>query len=283
MNALVKSGSVAYGGNSMVPQTMDQAIRLADLMSRGKLVPQHLQGSGGDCLMVVELAMRWRMSPFAVAQCTSVIKGKLMLEGKLVAAAVETSGALSSLLDYRFEGAGDNRKVIVSATRVGETEPRIVEVVYKDAVTENGIWKKQPDQQLCYHGARVWARRWTPAVMLGVYVQEEMESEAEAVAEPGIVIQGVAEESAGTRDAINADVPLKKRTVTDWLDGLEADLKAAQTPNAVDAIIARDDVQKALDALKGAAKDRLAAIIKAATDRTSDVFPKDLPSGEAGS
>ena len=42
------------------------------------------------CLVVIEQAMRWGMSPFAVAQCTSSIGGKLMYEGKLVAAAVES-------------------------------------------------------------------------------------------------------------------------------------------------------------------------------------------------
>ena len=51
-------------GTSLVPQTMEQAMRLAEMMSRGKMLPQHLQGSPGDCLMVVEQAMRWGMSPF---------------------------------------------------------------------------------------------------------------------------------------------------------------------------------------------------------------------------
>jgi hypothetical protein len=162
------------GSSAIVPTSMNDAMRLADMMSRGRLMPKHLLDSPGDCLMVVEQAMRWNMSPFAVAQATSVIQGKLMFEGKLVAAAVEASGAIDGLLDYTFEGEGDSRAVIVSATRHGEKEPRTVRVALKDAITTNGIWKKQPDQQLVYHGARVWARRWTPGVTLGVYSPEEM-------------------------------------------------------------------------------------------------------------
>ena len=46
------------------------------------------------------------MSPFAVAQSTSVIQGKLMFEGKLVSAAVQSSGILSSRLAYDFDGEG---------------------------------------------------------------------------------------------------------------------------------------------------------------------------------
>lgn len=162
--------------NSLVPQTMDQAARLAEMMSKGKLVPEHLRASPGDCLMVIEQAMRWNMSPFAVAQCTSVIQGKLMFEGKLVAAAVQSSGILSSRLHYEYAGDGDARKITVSAVMAGESEPRSIEVRLKDVKTSNGMWTKQPDQQLAYSGTRAWARRYAPEVMLGVYAPEEMET-----------------------------------------------------------------------------------------------------------
>src|ERR1035437_9078031 len=90
-------------GGGLIPTNIDQAMRLADLMMRGKMIPQHLQGSPGDCLMVIEQAMRWGMSPFAVAQCTSVIQGRLMFEGKLVAAAVQSSGILASRFQYIYD------------------------------------------------------------------------------------------------------------------------------------------------------------------------------------
>jgi hypothetical protein len=159
--------------SSLVPQSMDEAVRLAQMMSKGRLVPEHLQEAPADCLMVIEQAARWRMSPFAVAQTTSVIKGKLMYEGKLVAAAIHTSGILVGRLNYTFSGSGDKRAVTVSGLLKGDTEPKTVEVTLANVITDNGCWKKQPDQQLCYSGARVWARRWAPEVMLGVYVPEE--------------------------------------------------------------------------------------------------------------
>ena len=92
MNAVITTGNTA-----LTPTSMESAIKLAEMMARGKLVPSHLHNSPGDCLMVIEASMRWQMSPFAVAQCTSVIQGKLMFEGKLVAAALNASGnSLSS-------------------------------------------------------------------------------------------------------------------------------------------------------------------------------------------
>jgi hypothetical protein len=171
MNAMVTTG----GSNAMTPTSMDAAIKLAEMMARGKLVPAHLHNSPGDCLMVVEQALRWQMSPFAVAQCTSVIQGKLMFEGKLVAAALNASGVLSSRLDYEFSGANGQRAVTVRGTLRGETKPRDVTVFLQDAKTTNGMWVKQPDQQLVYAATRVWARRHAPEVMLGVYAPEEFD------------------------------------------------------------------------------------------------------------
>ena len=170
MNAIMTTGN-----NALTPTSMESAIQLAEMMARGKLVPSHLHNSPGDCLMVIEASMRWQMSPFAVAQCTSVIQGKLMFEGKLVAAALNASGILSSRLDYEFSGAGQQRAVIVRATVKGEAKPREVTVFLADAKTSNSLWTKQPDQQLVYAGTRVWARRHAPEVMLGVYAPEEFD------------------------------------------------------------------------------------------------------------
>ena len=207
MNAITTTDAAPFvPGTGLVPRSMDEALRLAEFMSRARTVPKHLQDSPGDCLMVVELAMRWGMSPFAVAQGTSVISGKLMIEGKLVAAAVEASGAIVGHIDYAFTGEGDARAITVSATRRGETNPREVIVALKEARTGNEMWKRQPDQQLVYHGVRVWARRWTPAVILGVYAREEM----------GPIIDGTAETlteapqpPSSPRDALNAQIPLR--------------------------------------------------------------------------
>jgi len=170
--SLTTTGSTSI----LVPHSLNEAMALAQQMSSAKLVPQALQKSPGDCLLVIEQAMRWGMSPFAAAQEVSVIQGKLMYSGKIVAAAVQSAGILSGRLHYEYSGEGEERAVTVSGTLRGEAEARSVKVAWKDAVTQNGIWKKQPDQQLAYHGARVWARRHVPEVMLGVYSPEEMDT-----------------------------------------------------------------------------------------------------------
>jgi len=126
--------------------------------------------------MVVSQAMGWNMNPFHVAQATSSINGKLMFEGKLIAAAVESSGAIEGHFDYDYAGEGDARQVTVKARRRGDANPRQLTIKYKDVRTTNIWWEKQPDQMLVYSGVRNWARRFTPAVILGVYAPEEFDS-----------------------------------------------------------------------------------------------------------
>ncbi|MFS8371715.1 recombinase RecT [Acetobacter indonesiensis] len=169
------SGELTTTGGFAI-EGMQGAMNLAKAMASAKMVPQHLQGSPGDCLMVIEQAMRWQMSPFAVAQATAVVRGKMCFEGKLVAAAIQTSGILEGRLRYDFEGTADKRKVICSGHIRGEAKERSVEVTLESAKTNNEWWTKTPDQMLTYHAARVWARRHAPEVMLGVYSPDEFDT-----------------------------------------------------------------------------------------------------------
>lgn len=191
MNALTP---ISHGSAALVPRSMSEAMQLADMMAKTGFLARELQTPGG-ALFVVEQAMRWNMSPFAVAMETSFIQGKPMFSGKIVAAAVVSMGATAGRLSYDYSGKGDDRTVIVRGTVRGESEPREVTVRVGDAKTNNKVWNTQPDQQLAYHGARVWARRHTPEVMLGVYSPEEFDESSATPLPPasGPTIQGRAE------------------------------------------------------------------------------------------
>lgn len=181
------------GQGALLPASLTAAMDLAKMMADSTLVPQALQKKPADCLLVIEQAMRWGMSPFAVAQSTSVIHGKLMFEGKLVAAVVNANGDLEKRLSYVYSGEGENRKLTVSGSVKGEPEARTIDVVLKDVRTTNEQWKKQPDQQLMYAGARIWARRHMPELMLGVYTPEEDIEDARPSVEGAVPIVAISE------------------------------------------------------------------------------------------
>lgn len=281
MNAIIPSN----GGNALIPTNMEGAMRLAEMMARGRLVPSHLHSQPGDCLMVIEQAMRWGMSPFAVAQCTSVIQGKLMYEGKLVAAAVQTSGVLDGRLSYSFAGEGDARTITVRGMIRGEKEPREIEVRLKDAKTNNQQWTKQPDQQLVYYGTRAWARRHTPEVMLGVYSPEEFDPPQRDTfagttidAEPVTRTQAQTDTARAIGDSLpphssgEAGGPIQapKRTLRQFIDDTVAALEVAKTKDDVDRIVFTDEMDRARAMASNGNKERLEAAIMTAQTRTAD-------------
>lgn len=157
-----------------------EANEFSSQMSKAKLIPAHLQNSPSDCLRVVMQAAKWGMDPFAVADKTSVISGKLMYEGQLVAAVINSRAKLSKRLSYAFVGAGAQRVLTVSGTPAGETEPLTIELTYSQAlaINKNGQMQRNPDQQMCYIGARIWARRHMPELMLGVTAADEIPEDA---------------------------------------------------------------------------------------------------------
>jgi len=154
-----------------------QLQRVAHLMASSQLVPGHLRGTErrADCFLVVAQAFRWRMDPFAVAQHTFVVKGKLGYEGKLVAGVVNASGKLESSLSYAYSGEGPGRRVVVSGRLKGEAAPRTVDGKVSSWRTENENWQANPDQMLAYRGAREWARRHMPEAVLGIRADEEID------------------------------------------------------------------------------------------------------------
>ena len=125
-----------------------------------------------NCFRIVEQSQRWGMSPFAVIDCASVIHGKLAWEGKVIAAALDATMGIR--LDYDYSGQGEGRAILVSGKFPDEEKVRQVEGNVKNWKTDQ--WKASDyDQRLAYRGAKEWARRHAPGVILGVYSPDELE------------------------------------------------------------------------------------------------------------
>lgn len=164
--------------------------RIARVMACSNLIPDSLcmMGNGdkkellpaeqinANCFLVVNQAVRWGMDPFAVAQCVSVVHGKLCYEGKLIAAVIEAK--LGIRLQFKWDDKpGDNLGITVIGHFPNEDEPRTVQGTVGDWKTEGkgSPWTpKQSRKMLAYRGAREWGRLHAPSLMLGVYSDDEL-------------------------------------------------------------------------------------------------------------
>jgi hypothetical protein len=161
------------GSAALAPQSIQEALKMAELMASAKLVPAHLRDSPGDCLLVINQAVRWGLDPLAVAQATAVVQGKLCYEGKLVAAVLVATGAIKGRPDYTFSGSGDDRTITISAM-AGDGKVRTITGTVRDWKSNNRFWNSQPDDMLIYRGIRQWARRYAPEAVLGILTPDEM-------------------------------------------------------------------------------------------------------------
>lgn len=231
-----------YGGQAQVPVKVGifdpdlflHMHKIAQIMAEMSILPDGLckrkkEGSRNEmellpmpaivanCFMVVNQAYRWKMDPFAVAQSCSVVHGRLMYEGKLVAAALETNiatrlsyewgtwNAITETVDTSKIGEGDYLGVIVSGTLPGEDEPKTIEGGV-------GSWKTSGDgspwrignmrRQMRYRGAREWARAHAPATMLGVIAQDEIDDAADQARLARAIPVG-----SGARERLHIDKP----------------------------------------------------------------------------
>ena len=178
--------------NEMVfnPERFAMMNQLAEVMASGVCtVPRHLAGNRGDCFAIVMQSMMWGMNPFAVAQKTHLINGTLGYEAQLVNAVVEKH--ITGVFDYEWFGPGWQPAdeigcgIRVSATLKGETEPRVLELLLVQATVRNStLWASDPRQQLAYLAVKRWTRLYKPGAILGVYSDDELQSEPVNVTPP---------------------------------------------------------------------------------------------------
>lgn len=182
----------------------EHLMRIATVMARCSLIPESLYATRengqfvlmpfdtvvANCFLVVSYAERIGFDPFLVAQSCSVVRGRLMFEGKLVAAALDAK--LGVELSYEFGtwdpstescvvgsvGQGDALAVRVSGVFPGSTNVLVIDgcVGTWKTAGEKSPWRVGAfKRQLRYRGAREWARAHKPAIMLGVITDDEMD------------------------------------------------------------------------------------------------------------
>ena len=183
MNALTTKSTESMVLNV---ETMTALARFADAMASSSItVPEHLRGKPGDCLAVAMQAVQWGMNPFAVAQKTHLVSGRLGYEAQLVNAVVQASGAIRGAFVYEFTGDGSALACRVGAVLAGGSDVTWGEwLKVADVQTKNSpLWKVNPRQQLGYLQVKNWSRLYCPGAILGVYTPDELEH-ADAIKAP---------------------------------------------------------------------------------------------------
>ena len=202
-------------------QALSQLTAFANLMADATIaVPDHLVGKPADCMAIVMQAMQWGMNPYAVAQKTFFVNGKLGYEAQLISAILTSSGAIRGRFHYEYGGNWENciRSKDVTVKKMGskgayektervrdwsdededglyiragavirgESEITWGEPLYlaSVAVRNSPLWVTKPKQQILYLATKDWAKAYCPAAVMGFQDADDLSYREEKVINP---------------------------------------------------------------------------------------------------
>lgn len=158
---------------SLTPQSIEEAIRFADMLSKSNMVPKEYIGNPGNIIVAMQWGLEVGLQPMQAMQNIAVINGRPSMWGDSVLALVKGS----PLCEYVIEEVSD-AGATCTVKRAGEPEQSRSFTV-ADAKTaglhgKQGPWTQYPKRMLQMR-ARSWALRDVfPDVLRGMAVLEEV-------------------------------------------------------------------------------------------------------------
>lgn len=161
---------------------MQNAWKMATVMSKTTIVPQAYKENAGNCLIAIDIANRMGLSPIMVMQNSQVVQGNFTWKGSACKGLIDNCGRFSKTkYVYVGEKGTDDWGCYLEAfdNQTNETI-RGAEVTMKMAKDEGWFgksgskWKTMPELMLQYRSATFFARAYCPDALMGFYTAEEL-------------------------------------------------------------------------------------------------------------
>ena len=202
-------------GFSLVPRTMDEALRYSDLIAQSNFCPKEYRGRAGDVLVAVQYGLELGILPLQALQGIAVINGKPTIYGDLALAVVRGSGLLENFEESDPSEAGKAGKAVCRAKRKGQTAPIERSFSVQDAKSaglwgKSGPWTQYPGRMLVMR-ARSWVLRDGFADALkGLQLREEVQDYHDVKADVSVMTTTVAPKPAPKALEVLAEVPVEE-------------------------------------------------------------------------
>lgn len=158
----------------------NRLVKVAEIFSKSKLVPEQFRNNTGDCIIALQMAIRMEVDPFMLMQGMYVVHGRPGIEAKLAIALCNNKKVFKGPIRYQMSGEGKNRQCTAWAIN-RETGDRLEETVSM-AIAEREGWTKKngskwltiPDLMLKYRAAMWLIRTHCPEVLMGLQSRDEL-------------------------------------------------------------------------------------------------------------
>lgn len=179
-NAIVLGGQPRY--------SLAELMELSRVMAVANLVPEPLRGKPSDVLITIMKGQDLGLSPTQAIDAIPVIKGKATV-------GVHLAVALARQRGHKVEVSESDGSCTVTITRCDSPNPIAVTFTIemaKRAGIRNALYETDPQSMLYARAATRCVRRACPEVLLGLYVEGELDGSGPDQQPPAVAAAGPA-------------------------------------------------------------------------------------------
>jgi hypothetical protein len=161
----------------MVPQSIDEAFRLSEALSKaGDMVPKAFQGRPMEVMAAVMRGMEVGLAPMQALASICVINGRAALWGDALPALMQCAG---HHVDVVIEGDGDKMVAIATLTRGDTKRSYVRRFSMADAkraglAAKPGPWQQYPARMLSNRARAFAIRDGAADALMGLTVSDEI-------------------------------------------------------------------------------------------------------------
>lgn len=190
MNEIVKAPpATIVAGNRptpIVPRSLDEVWRIAKAVCSAGMAPRGLETPEKVTIAIMH-GLEVGFAPLTALQRIAVVNGRPTIWGDGAIGLVRSSGLLASIKES-VSGDGDARKAVCIVHRKGDPEATTRTFSVADAKVAGlwnkaGPWREYPDRMLQMRARAFCLRDVFADVLGGLYLREEIEEGAKAIAE----------------------------------------------------------------------------------------------------
>lgn len=269
------------------PQSFGELAQFAQMAAKSQMVPKDFQNKPENIMLAVQMGSELGLAPMQALQNIAIVNGRPSVWGDALPGLCRQSGVCQDIREW-IEGEGDNMVAYCEATRLGsvpirqsfsvadakranlwKTEPKTKKMGSNGAYeVDSGPWYAYPKRMLQMRARGFALRDAFPDVLRGLISAEEARDI------PQDNFAGPTINAEPLTDIAPEPPTAPRKTVKQFLDELQAEMSEAMSStdprSAFDAIMTREDVQKAETALTNGAKERLDHIVQTAVAQLAE-------------
>ena len=167
--------SIVTSRKTFQPQTLDEAMRFSDVISKSALVPKDYQGKPANCLVAIQWGMELGLAPLQALQNIAVINGKPSVYGDSLLAMVRADSRCMGVEETQEGGVATC--IVKRKLADGSVEEVKRTFSMKQAqqaqLANRPTWKAYPERMLQHRARGNALRDAFPDVLRGIITTEE--------------------------------------------------------------------------------------------------------------